>query len=160
MAELIETELNERFGTTLEPDVLSELESIMRLHNLDVEELWYKWESYSMKMDSNKLDIETARSLKKDVQDSLERESRGKQHVLQSSKKKVAGTPRNVGSKEDVFGMLEGMTPSGKRGAGGSTRRKFETSTPSMNRVKVEMASSPPEFKTPYKPGEERSTLR
>jgi DNA polymerase alpha subunit B len=33
------------------------------------------------------------------------------------------------------------------------TRRKFET--PSLTRVKAEPASSPPDFKTPYKPGEQ-----
>jgi hypothetical protein len=109
MAESTDTELMERFspsGTELEADVLAELHSIMRLHSIDVQELWYKWESYSMKMGSDdmKLDIETARALKKDIQDSLEQKSRSKAHVLQSNKR-AGATPRTVTKNDDVFGM-------------------------------------------------------
>jgi len=162
MADSEDTELTERFalaGSELEPDVLAELQSIMRLHSIDVQELWYKWESYSMKMGSDdmKLNIETARALKKDVQDSLERESRSKAHVLHSNKRAGGATPRNVSSNADVFGMLDGLVPNTPRvgsanRANGTGKRKFET--PSISRVKAEPASSPPEFKTPYKPGE------
>lgn len=89
----------------LEDDVLSELQSIMRLHSIDVQELWYKWESYSMKMgaDDMKLNIDTARALKKDVQDGLERESRSKAHL--QTNKRGGATPRNVSNSGDVFGM-------------------------------------------------------
>jgi DNA polymerase alpha subunit B len=107
MAESIDAEIQERFSAsgTLEPDVLAELQSIMRLHTIDVEELWYKWESYSMKMssDSIKLTIDTARALKKDVQDGLERDSRGKSHL--QSNKRAAATPRGATGNSDVFGM-------------------------------------------------------
>jgi DNA polymerase alpha subunit B len=109
MVESTEAELKERFtsaGTEIEPDVLTELESIMRLHSIDPQELWYKWESYSMKMgaDDMKLNIETARSLKQDIQDGLERDNRSKAHALNSNKRGGA-TPRNVTSNDDVFGM-------------------------------------------------------
>jgi len=109
MAESTDAELKERFAPAnldIQPDVLAELNSIMRLHSIDVEELWYKWESYSMKMgaDDMKLDIVAARALKQDVQDVLERENRSKAH-LQSSNKRVGATPRNVSSNGDVFGM-------------------------------------------------------
>jgi len=109
MAESAETELRDRFapaGTEIEPDVLTELQSIMRLHSIDTEELWYKWESYSMKMGSNdmKLNIETARALKQDIQDALEHNNRTKGHLL-SSNKRGGATPRNVASNGDVFGM-------------------------------------------------------
>jgi DNA polymerase alpha subunit B len=109
MAESTETELKERFalaGAELEADVLAELQSIMRIHSIDAQELWYKWESYSMKMGSDdiNLNINTARALKKDVQDGLERENRSKAHVLNSNKRGGA-TPRNVMSNGDVFGM-------------------------------------------------------
>lgn len=109
MAETQELELKERFapaGKEIEPDVMAELQSIMRLHSIDVEELWYKWESYSMKMGSDdmKLTIDTARALKTDVQDGLEQQSRSKAHVLNSNKRGGA-TPRNVTSNDDVFGM-------------------------------------------------------
>ena len=109
MAESIDAELKERFapaGTEIESDVLAELQSIMRLHSIDSQELWYKWESYSMKMgaDDMKLNIETARALKQDIQDSLERDNRSKAHALNSSKRSGA-TPRSVASNGDVFGM-------------------------------------------------------
>lgn len=109
MAESAEDELNSLFappGTQLEPDVLSELESIMRLHSIPPQELFYKWESYSIKMGSDdlKLNIDTARALKKDVQDGLERESRNKAHV-RSADKRTGGQSRNITSNGDVFGM-------------------------------------------------------
>ena len=108
MAEATNAEIQERFesaGSNLEDDVLAELQSIMRLHSIDVEELWYKWESYSMKMglDDMKLNIETARALKKDVQDGLERDNRSKQHL--QSNKRAAATPRSAATNGDVFGM-------------------------------------------------------
>jgi DNA polymerase alpha subunit B len=109
MAETQEMELKERFasaGKEIGPDVMAELQSIMRLHSIDVEELWYKWESYSMKMSSDdmKLNIDTARALKKDVQDGLEQQSRNKAHVLNSNKRGGA-TPRTATNNSDVFGM-------------------------------------------------------
>jgi DNA polymerase alpha subunit B len=109
MAESTDAELRERFAPAnpdMEADVLTELNSIMRLHSIDAQELWYKWESYSMKMGSDdmKLNIETAKALKEDVQSGLERENRTKAHGLNSNKRGAA-TPRNVTSNGDVFGM-------------------------------------------------------
>jgi DNA polymerase alpha subunit B len=109
MAESTDVELKERFApanSDMEADVLTELNSIMRLHSIDPQELWYKWESYSMKMGSDdmKLNIETAKALKEDVQSGLERENRTKAHALNSNKRGGA-TPRNVANAGDVFGM-------------------------------------------------------
>ncbi|KAK6584869.1 hypothetical protein PZA11_003093 [Diplocarpon coronariae] len=111
MAEASNTEIQERFasaGANLESDAITELQSIMRLHSIDVEELWYKWESYSIKMGSDdmKLNIETARALKKDVQDGLERDSRSKQHL--HSNKRAGATPRAAGwtGTEDAEGWV------------------------------------------------------
>jgi DNA polymerase alpha subunit B len=109
MADSTVEELNVLFavpGTELEPDVLMELQSIMRLHSIPPQELFYKWESYSIKMGSDelKLNIDSARALKKDVQDGLEREIRGKAHV-RSADKRGGATPRNVSNNGDVFGM-------------------------------------------------------
>lgn len=110
MADPVVLELNELFapasGTELEPDVLAELQSIMRLHSIPAQELFYKWESYSIKMGSDdmRLNIDTARALKKDVQDGLERDSRSKAHLLSSSKRGGA-TSRGMTSTGDVFGM-------------------------------------------------------
>jgi len=109
MADPTTEELHELFsapGSVLEPDVSAELQSILRLHSIPPQELFYKWESYSMKMGSDdlKLNIDTARALKKDIQDSLERETRSKAHV-RSVDKRGAATPRQVTNHGDVFGM-------------------------------------------------------
>lgn len=105
-------ELNALFApppsTELPPDILGELQSIIRLHSIPPQELFYKWESYSIKMGSDEttLDLNTARAFKNDVQETLERETRGKAHVRSADKISGAGgTPRNAGSNEDVYGM-------------------------------------------------------
>jgi DNA polymerase alpha subunit B len=109
MADSTDTELRELFAPAnpdIEADVLAELNSIMRLHSIDQQELWYKWESYSMKMSSDdmKLNITTAKALKEDIQSGLERENRSKAHALNSSKRGGA-TPRNFANTGDVFEM-------------------------------------------------------
>lgn len=107
----ITQELDELFAASaldgLTPDILHELQSMLRLHDITPQELFYKWESYSMKMgaDETKLDLNTVRAFKRDVQDSLEREARAKNHPVRASDKKstVAATPR--AGKTDVFDM-------------------------------------------------------
>ena len=107
----IKAELNELFAippvTELSPDVFAELQSILRLHSISPQELSYKWESYSMKMGSEqtKLDLETTRAFKKDLQEMLEREARGKAHVRSVDKRGAYATPRSSGKGDDVFGM-------------------------------------------------------
>jgi DNA polymerase alpha subunit B len=108
MADSDVEELNTLFatpGTELEADVLAELQSIMRLHSIPPQELFYKWESYSIKMGSDdmKLNVDTARALKKDVQEGLEREVRSKAHIRSAEKR--GGTPRNVSNATGVFDM-------------------------------------------------------
>lgn len=117
MAEADLVELNEQFGAPnkeLQPDVVSELRSIMRIHSLSAQDLFFKWESYCIKMDmdGNNLSVESLRALKQDIQDALERSNRTHQvHI--KTEKRSAGTPRsNVKSGGDVYGMLEGMVPS------------------------------------------------
>ena len=46
---------------------------------------------------------------------------------------------------------LDGLTPNTPRIRQGANKRKYETP---MSKVKAEPKSSPGEFKTPYKPGE------
>jgi DNA polymerase alpha subunit B len=104
-------ELNELFASSapdgLPRDVVTELQSILRLHGITPQELFYKWESYSMKMGSEdtRLDLNTVRAFKRDVQDLLERETRGKNHQFRGAEKKggVTATPR--AGNTDVFGM-------------------------------------------------------
>ncbi|KAF7865497.1 hypothetical protein EAF04_006471 [Stromatinia cepivora] len=147
-----DNELNDLFspatasGGPIEADVLTELQSIMRLHSIPPQELFYKWESYSIKMgqDDMKLDIDTVRALKQNVQDGLEKENR--KTKAHTSNKRMGAAPRNVGNNNDVFGMLD-ITPNTPRsGMSSRPKRKFET--PSISRVKAEPASSPPDFKT------------
>ncbi|KAI9763290.1 MAG: DNA-directed DNA polymerase alpha subunit pol12 [Geoglossum simile] len=150
-------------STKLPPDILGELHSILRLHSISPQELFYKWESYCLKMGSEetRLDLETARALKKDVQETLERETRSKAHVRSADKRVTVGsTPRGV-SSSDVFNMLDGLVPNTPRpGAksilGGSTGKRkttFETPATSRNN-RAQAASSPAEFKPPNTPRE------
>lgn len=107
----LQAELNNLFTippvTELPSDVLGELQSILRLHSISPQELSYKWESYTMKMGSEqtKLDLATARAFKKDLQEMLERESRGKAHVRSVDKRGAYATPRSATKGDDVFGM-------------------------------------------------------
>jgi DNA polymerase alpha subunit B len=79
-------ELIERFGE--QPlEIMGEFHSMLKLYDIDVQELFFKWESYSMKMgpDDTKLALDTVRAFKKDVQDQLEREVRGKTRMQQQT---------------------------------------------------------------------------
>ncbi len=97
-------------GDGLPPEVLIELKSMLRLHSISAQELFYKWESYCLKMGSEetKLDLDTVRMFKKDVQDGLERETRGKHANRTERRNGVAATPRGA-ITGDVFGMYELM---------------------------------------------------
>jgi len=133
-------ELNERFATgnkPLEPDVVAELRSIMRMHELSAQDLFFKWESYCIKMDMDELkaSVQILRNFKQDLQDALERSNRTQVHIKQE--KRAGATPR-VGKAGDVFGMLDGLTTPGARASKMAPKR-----TPAMNRVKAEPMSSP-----------------
>lgn len=94
-------ELNGLFAvlpeTELQPDVLGELQSILRLHSIDPQELSYKWEAHAMRMgvESAKMDLEALRNFKKDLQESLERDARGKSYLKSVDKRATFATPRN-----------------------------------------------------------------
>ncbi|KAK3051471.1 DNA-directed DNA polymerase alpha subunit pol12 [Extremus antarcticus] len=138
---------------TLPPDVTDELLTIIRLYSLSAQELFFKWESYVIKMgvDNTKMEYRTVKDFKKDLQDVLERESRSKGHHLASTKK-AAPTPRNTaGGGGDVFGMLDGMA-SATPGAKMSKRKANDFATPAAKSVKNGINSSPSDFKTPALP--------
>ena len=103
-------ELNELFATPpateVEPDVLVELQSILRLHFIEPQELSYKWEAHAIRMgvDSSKMDLPTIRAFKKDLQESLERDARGKSHTKSVDKRGAFATPR-TGKSNNVMGM-------------------------------------------------------
>ena len=100
-------------GRGLEADILEVLQSILRLHSITPEELFIKWEVYSLKMgEGTKLDLSTARLFAKDVQDSVERGAQ-ERHQKQNGRAGGGGserrttahaTPRSIGAG-DVFGM-------------------------------------------------------
>lgn len=106
---MVDTKLNDFFGQPdeqLPQDVSEELESVMRSHALSEQELFFKWEAYSIKLGSENtnLDYKSVRDFKKDLQDSLERESRGKALAQSTAKKAVhSSTPRST-TTADVYG--------------------------------------------------------
>ena len=108
------SELNELFAippvTELTPDVLGEMQSILRIHSISPTELSHKWESYTMKMGTEQttLDLNTVRAFKKDLQEMLERDSRGKPHHRSADKRSAHATPRSATKGDDVFGMYVG----------------------------------------------------
>lgn len=138
----------------LAPDVMGELQSMLRLHSIAPQELFYKWESYSLKMgaDETRLDLNTARAFKTDLFESLERENRSKVHTRAGADRRTAAgaTPRNVVKNSgDVFGMLDGVVPHtpGRRGANGvggsSLQRKAGAQTPGAWKTNGEARSTP-----------------
>ena len=130
----------------LEPDILSELRSIIHLHDLSAEDLFFKWESYCIKLDldAQTLSLSAIRALKQHIQDDLEKSQR---QTTTKSERKIGATPRTISKSgaggADVFGMLEGLvpntpTPNGvKGGIGGNAGLKRK-----HDRVK-QPASSP-----------------
>lgn len=138
MADDTLAELNERFGPgnkDLEADVVAELKSIMRMHQLSAQDLFFKWESYGMKMglDDFKASIDTLRAFKQHLQDELERSNRSQVHI----KTEKRGPAPRASRGGDVFGMLDGLaTP-------GSARKMAVRRTPAVSRTKAEPASSP-----------------
>ncbi|KAK8032451.1 DNA polymerase alpha subunit B [Apiospora arundinis] len=157
MADADVQELNERFAVgdqQLEPDMLAELQSIMRMHSISAQDLFFKWESYCIKMDMDemKLSVENLRSLKREIQDALERENRDRQAHVVKTERKTGATPRTTiknNAGDYLGGMLDGLaTPSATRlNRSSGPKRKVET--PSATRVKNEFPGSSPNTKSP-----------
>ncbi|KAH7165970.1 DNA polymerase alpha subunit B N-terminal-domain-containing protein [Dactylonectria macrodidyma] len=140
---MADAELQSRFSSPnkpLEPDVLSELESILRLHNLSAEDLYFKWESYCIKLDldAQEVSLEAVRNLKQSIQDALEKSH----HQVQvKAERKVGATPRAGAKAGNAFGMLDNLMPStpatggklGRAGSGSTLKRKLNTPNPLMS---------------------------
>jgi DNA polymerase alpha subunit B len=105
------TERFERYCTTkdggIPSEILGELQSMLRLYDVSAEELDFKWQAYSMKMGSEEtsLDLKTARDFKKNLQDTLERESRAKAQARNDTKKTGPAPRISAKGADDVFGM-------------------------------------------------------
>lgn len=106
-------------GRGLDPDILEVLQSILRLHSITPEELFIKWEVYSLKMgEETKLDLSTTRMFAKDVQDGVERGAQERHHKQNGRaggggserRTTVHATPRSMGAG-DVFGMYVQFGP-------------------------------------------------
>ncbi|POR35673.1 DNA polymerase alpha subunit B, partial [Tolypocladium paradoxum] len=133
---MADAELQSRFSPNkpLEADVLAELQSTMRLHDLSAEDLFFKWESYCIELDldAQEVSLRAVRNLKAGIQDALEKSSHraATQHQAKGERR-INATPRAAGA--DVFGMLDGLVPStpagGRLGSkgGASARRRMET---------------------------------
>ncbi|CAI7588341.1 unnamed protein product [Penicillium discolor] len=155
-----EGELNEFFAGSfpdgIPKDILAELLSMLRVHSIPAEELFYKWESYSMKMGEGvTLTMQTVRGFKQDVQEALERESRDKAGRHTEKRSANTATPRGAAAAGgDMFGMFDQLTPTasnGRTGNGfGSAKRKAEFTSPATPRVsKFEKFGSQAGTKTP-----------
>ncbi|KAI0407374.1 DNA polymerase alpha/epsilon subunit B [Xylaria palmicola] len=161
MSEAEIKELNERFGTgdkPLDHNVLVELQSIMQLHSLSPQDLFFKWESYCIKMDMDemKLSVESLGALKQDLLDALERSNRSHQ-VQVKTEKRVGATPRAaMKGSGDVFGMLEGMVPSTP--AARKLNKRNPHDTPSMSRVRGNAPASSPDHKSPLRLDQQAAT--
>ncbi|KAE8144192.1 DNA polymerase [Aspergillus avenaceus] len=150
-------ELNELFASAspdgLPQDVLAELQSILRVHAIAPQELFYKWESFCLKMgaEETKMNLDTVRLFKRDVQETLERDSRSKAGRQTDKRSTMTATPR-AAATTDVFGMLDGLTPNMSHiRTPNSAKRKADFASP-MSRVgKVDgspMSSKAPRMST------------
>lgn len=91
-------------------DILAECQSVMRLFSIDATELYYKWESYCLKTESPdlKMNLDTIRAFKMDLQMQLERESR---HPKRHQNQNEAIYSRPSSSPSAIQDLLEGMMP-------------------------------------------------
>ncbi|KAF1922866.1 DNA polymerase alpha 70 kDa subunit [Didymella exigua CBS 183.55] len=148
------TELTERFERycntkdgELPSDVLAELQSMLRLYSLSAEALDFKWQAYSIKMgaEGDRMELKTVRDFKKTIQDSLERESRGKAQQ-RTEIKKERPTPRAKGG--DVYDVIEGLLPNTPRAHGSAAKRKSNFDSPAGRPNTAHLASSPAGLRT------------
>ncbi|RPA95183.1 DNA polymerase alpha, subunit B [Choiromyces venosus 120613-1] len=119
--------VTEKFGE-LAPEVLGELESMLKIYNIPAEELFYKWESYCIKMgpEDTKLNLNTVQAFKKDTREIFEKDMKSKTRLHgANTSRPIARTPR-VKNTGDNMAFLDGLVPTTPRGANGSIKRKFE----------------------------------
>jgi len=129
-----------KFGT-LEPDVLAELKSMMRLHDLSAEEVFWKWEAFSIKMDIDvgEVSLSAVRNLKANLQGELEKKNSKAREI--KVERKVVGTPK--GGVGDVYGVLDGLVPGTPVGSAGRKSGGLGKKTPA-SKLKAEVMSSSP----------------
>ena len=99
--------LHEHFSpnAALEPDVLAELQSTARLHGLSAEDLFYKWESYCIRLDAeaSAVTLTAVRNFKQSIQDELEKSNQAR---AIAAERRTGVAPRGVkGGKGDMYNM-------------------------------------------------------
>ncbi|KAH8148332.1 uncharacterized protein LAJ45_07433 [Morchella importuna] len=108
----MDEDLTSHFGP-LPADVAPELQAMLPLHNISAEELFYKWESYCMKMGPDTRPTpDTVAAFRKDVRDQLEKEVRARSRTQQHQ------TPARRKPTVPAGGadwMIDELTPSVKR---------------------------------------------
>jgi len=104
----INEELEDKFGK-LTPEVAIEFDSMLRLYSIDAQELFFKWESYCMKMgdDDVKISPDAVRAFKKDIHDQFETETRNKLKTQRNNATPRAPqrAPQTISNSDDMFGM-------------------------------------------------------
>ncbi|KAK6536519.1 DNA-directed DNA polymerase alpha subunit pol12 [Arthrobotrys megalospora] len=139
-------DLADKFGE-LPDEVMAELQNMLRLYNIDAEELFFKWEEYCLKMGEDiKLNMKNITAFKDDAREQFEIEMRAKSKAAQAPA--ARGAQRTAKNAGDVFNMLDGLTPATPRSSGPSAaKRKFERAgyeTPLAERTsKLAVGSSP-----------------
>ncbi|EEY21402.1 DNA polymerase subunit alpha B [Verticillium alfalfae VaMs.102] len=154
---MADAELQERFGSghdSIEPDVINEMQSIMRLYELSAEDLYYKW-GVLLHQDGDGCG-DSLRSRLCETSSRIFRmpwRKNTRQQTQVKTEKRAGATPRAARAGGDVYGMLDGLlpnTPASARNKSASTKKKpYET--PSMSRVKGVPASSPDYKSSPMK---------
>lgn len=90
--------------------------------------------------------LKSVRDFKKTLQDTLERESRGKAQQ-RTEVKRERPTPRAKGG--DMYDMIEGLLPNTPRANGSAAKRKDNFDTPNGRASKAHLMSSPAGALTP-----------
>ncbi|PSR76402.1 DNA polymerase alpha subunit B N-terminal-domain-containing protein [Coniella lustricola] len=144
MASPTVAELNERFAAVdqpLAPDVVAEMQSIMRLHSLSPQDLYFKWESHCIKldMDAAQPSFDKMNAFKQHLLDALEKNTRTQAHS-KPDRRTMGGTPRAaLRTGQDVFGMIDGLIPSTPAARKSSALKKKDTPGP---RIRAEQGGA------------------
>lgn len=89
-----DSDLLRKFGE-VSPEVTAELQSMLRIFNVDADELYYKWDAYGMAMEiePGTMSLDSVRAFKKHYQQQLDKEMQAKKR-LQQNQTAVHRTPR------------------------------------------------------------------
>ncbi|KAK6361634.1 DNA-directed DNA polymerase alpha subunit pol12 [Orbilia blumenaviensis] len=137
-------DLADKFGE-LPDEVMAELQNMLRLYNIDAEELFFKWEGYCLKMGEDiKLNMKNITAFKDDAREQFEIEMRAKSKTAHAPA--ARGVQRAAKNAGDVFNMLDGLTPATPRSGPSAAKKKFEKAgyeTPLAERTSKLAVGSP-----------------